>query len=749
LKQAEDHHINEQLLVQEKLAQADEDRNNNQLLKAKLAQAEKGRIDDQRLLREKLAKADEDRNNDQLLLKAKLAQADEDRNNDQVLLKAKLAQVDEILEARLKDQLEARLKEQKEQAEQFAPKVEGIPVVEYESLQMRFKDAEQARDIANSQVERLMGRLRELEERLREFEEKPTAAAHERPVQRSQSGSGVSLEEFEALQKQLAQIELERAQFMELIDNAQQAAAGGVSVEEYEALQGKLEDLEALAAKTPQPSVPLEDYEELLAKMELLERQRDEALNANVELLRSPPPTVASPAKTSPREQQLSLALDSAEREMMLAKRERDELSVEVIHLRAQQQGYTEIERAAAQSIKQREMAMEHEMQAMQQELATVLKHLDEVKSENKLLAMPPPSAPPSEPELPKSGPVSRHRSAPDARSEMMNKAASEEVIRREGEKTMMGAKVSELRLQMKKKEAAHKEDITKLNRELMLLRSMSNQEKNVRTDMEMKVGALEGELESCKEQLLAEQMRLEELTSGDQDVQIELAKLQGELEVLRVREMNWQSLAQSGEGGPRESPEKAAVMQGSSNNLAPIPTCDSYIMRLFHRLLWEKFSHYEPEDIVKALKLETRTGNIPKADVEKVLKAYKTHQKNFTIAKAFRNIDVHRTGRLAAHEFELRLTQILSLDVELSGYIYRLLHNCLHPPGDSASSSVIVKTLEDKEEASSSKSGRSTPQRSTTPTTHQRLDSSKSIEEKMITEAQFAHILESRRYTL
>jgi len=322
-----------------------------------------------------------------------------------------------------------------------------------------------------------------------------------------------------------------------------------------------------------------------------------------------------------------------------------------------------------------------------------------------------------------------------------MNKATSEELIRREGEKTMMGAKVSELRLAMKKKEAAHKEDIAKLNRDLMLLRSLSNQDKARRSDLELQVEALANENESYQEQLRAEQLRLDELSYGDQDTQIQLAKLKGEIEVLRVREMQWQSLAQGKEDRPRE-----IVEVPSKGSLAASSTVDSYIMRLFHRLLWERFSHLGPDDLAKALKMDQRSNNMPRADVDKVLKMYKNHQKTFTIAKAFRNIDVHRTGRLAAHEFELRLTQILSLDVELSGYIYRLLHKCLYPSGES--SCATVETLADKSDAARSSSGRSTPQRSSTPPVS-RLDSSKSIEEGMITEEQFAHVLESRRYAL
>merc|ERR1712096_263788 len=107
-------------------------------------------------------------------------------------------------------------------------------------------------------------------------------------------------------------------------------------------------------------------------------------------------------------------------------------------------------------------------------------------------------------------------------------------------------------------------------------------------------------------------------------------------------------------------------------------------------------------------------------------------------MAKAFRGLDVHRTGRLPAHEFELRLTQVLSLDVELSGHIYSLLHLMLH--GDSTG----CVSSDAKPEADTASSGPKSPTPSSTRSA--RMDSSRSIEEGMINEEEFANFFEGKK---
>jgi len=100
----------------------------------------------------------------------------------------------------------------------------------------------------------------------------------------------------------------------------------------------------------------------------------------------------------------------------------------------------------------------------------------------------------------------------------------------------------------------------------------------------------------------------------------------------------------------------------------------NTWILRMFRRLLFEKFSHLEPEDLNRALKMETRPSTMLRVEVEKVLKSYKAHQKGFGMRKAFQRLDAQRTGQVDQATFESRMRQIFSMDATLSSHIFRLL---------------------------------------------------------------------------
>jgi len=567
-------------------------------------------------------------------------------------------------------------------------------------------------------------------------------------------------------------------------------------VEEYDAVQARLEATEMKLQQVDQErqsymqlaqenanasAASLAEHEILLQKLSLAEEKvssAEEERQGYMELARAQARTREEPQDSA----KLRMDAEDARRQMGLAALDRDNLQsqlsasyADIAFLRSEAEVRDqevnvlreEIQRTVASSpaaeetpdeaeavadaisrttehFRERERVMTLDMESLQGQLSAVLRSLDEVKQQADTQRQ-------EEKRQRQEDEKKKQVGEPASSSSALGKKASEGSLTRsasdygEGEKTALGAKVSELRMGMKTQTAAHKADMQKLSTEVLTCRAVANAERQQRLDMGRKLETLEQLATNNEERFRAEAMRVEQLSSGDQDARLELARIKGEVEVLRIREKQWQTIATGS--------SSAEVDSGSGSLEAPVRSAveskmDGFILRLFQRLLWEKFSHFPPDDLHKALKMDQRPATIPKSEVDKVLKMYRSHYKGFTMAKAFRGLDVHRTGRLAAHEFELRLTQTLSLDVELSGHIYGLLNTLLH--GDSTSGA----PPDDMANASSAKgepdSSRRTPPSSTrslrTPPASSRLESSRSIEEGMINEEEFINFFESNK---
>jgi len=93
-------------------------------------------------------------------------------------------------------------------------------------------------------------------------------------------------------------------------------------------------------------------------------------------------------------------------------------------------------------------------------------------------------------------------------------------------------------------------------------------------------------------------------------------------------------------------------------------------ILRLFRKLVIERFSHKNSDEISKLLKMDTRTTSIPRSDVDRFLKSYKRFRDEFDMQKAFQKLDPQRTGRLGVDDFQQALAKTLTVDADTANYI-------------------------------------------------------------------------------
>jgi len=630
---------------------------------------------------------------------------------------------------------------------------------------MKFKEADQEREGYRARLELQTQRLRDLEEMksIPSTPSTPTGSSRVLPHERSLSRvpPGMPLEEAQALRDELVMTQTKLQAVEKEYEEVVQAAKSneGVSMKDYHAALTEIEELKEVTKGLIATNVSVEEYQALQLKLNQVEQERQgwmglasktdrwEADKQESELEEARQQLFSMTHMRDDLDAQLSTAFTEIGSLRSVSEAQQKEL--EIARLEMEKSVLDRLERDSnikeltSEAVARAESEGKVREQALQSELRTVLRALDEVKKEKQEVETQLLTSSRDLRKQESSGFFGSSSSLPPTArgSQPLSRYASEEIVMQAGEKTALGAKVSELRLAMKKKEAAHKEDISKLNKELMTCRVLSNQDRARRTEMENTIQALEEQARAHQERAEAEADRAEQLSQGDQELHNELARLKGEVEVLRIRERQWQAIATTGGEGESASGSLEAPVAGGSSAKS-----DSYVLRLFHRLLWEKFSHYDPDDFHKALKMDQRPATLPKSEVEKAIKGYRAFQKNFTMAKAFRSLDVHHTGRLASHEFEMRLTQSLALDVELSGHIYNILYTTLHGGdingGDNNFASTVPPStgsaIDGTESARSlgSKRGLSSSTR---------MDSARSIEAGMISEEEFAKFFESR----
>jgi len=206
----------------------------------------------------------------------------------------------------------------------------------------------------------------------------------------------------------------------------------------------------------------------------------------------------------------------------------------------------------------------------------------------------------------------------------------------------------------------------------------------------------LEAELAVCQEHSEDKAALEEELSLLRADNLASSTKLQGAMKV----NSNLQILVAE----LRESQMKLESCQASEQPALPQPLetsgCDKMILRLFKRLLCERFSHKNADEISKLLKLDTRAGSVPRADVDKFLKQYKKFKDEFDMQKAFQKLDTQKSGRLTPADFSRVLSKNMALDANAAKSVVDALDHLLYgvdaPKGQdlSISESDFVKIL-------------------------------------------------------
>lgn len=120
----------------------------------------------------------------------------------------------------------------------------------------------------------------------------------------------------------------------------------------------------------------------------------------------------------------------------------------------------------------------------------------------------------------------------------------------------------------------------------------------------------------------------------------------------------------------------------------------DFVVLRLFRRLLHERYAALSPQELSRALRMEQRSTTLPKAEVEQVLRKFDAHQKSFSTQKAFQRLDMRRAGKISVNDFQEALRKNLLLDKQTSGHIFKLINSTFAPsapsPGTQTRSSLF-----------------------------------------------------------
>lgn len=100
----------------------------------------------------------------------------------------------------------------------------------------------------------------------------------------------------------------------------------------------------------------------------------------------------------------------------------------------------------------------------------------------------------------------------------------------------------------------------------------------------------------------------------------------------------------------------------------------DALALKLFRKLLLERFSQVKPEDVRRALKMEQRPSVVPRTEVDKVLRKFEEHQANVSWEKVFRRMARSDAGSLPATDFADSIQQTLLCDEKTASHLFALL---------------------------------------------------------------------------
>jgi len=134
----------------------------------------------------------------------------------------------------------------------------------------------------------------------------------------------------------------------------------------------------------------------------------------------------------------------------------------------------------------------------------------------------------------------------------------------------------------------------------------------------------------------------------------------------------------------PKTAARAASVSSGPSTPRATVEDVDFVVLRLFRRLLHERYAALSPQELSRALRMEQRSTTLPKAEVEQVLRKFDAHQKSFSTQKAFQRLDMRRAGKVSVNDFQEALRKNLLLDKQTSGHIFKLINSTVAPSAPS-----------------------------------------------------------------
>lgn len=184
----------------------------------------------------------------------------------------------------------------------------------------------------------------------------------------------------------------------------------------------------------------------------------------------------------------------------------------------------------------------------------------------------------------------------------------------------------------------------------------------DLRAFAEKEKAELENELGLLRTECMSSEGRIHTLDEDRQRLTSQIEQMSEALEAKRGAKQASQQL----------KPENAGTMTGQQSN-------DILLLRLFKRLLHERFSHKNADEISKLLKLDARPGSVPRTDVDKFLKNYKKFQQEFDMQKAYQKLDMQKGGQMKEVDFQSVLTKSVGLDPESSRQIFSMLDNLIH----------------------------------------------------------------------
>lgn len=102
---------------------------------------------------------------------------------------------------------------------------------------------------------------------------------------------------------------------------------------------------------------------------------------------------------------------------------------------------------------------------------------------------------------------------------------------------------------------------------------------------------------------------------------------------------------------------------KGKNRDSAKQVAYDVTVLKLFRRVLFEKFRHKTADEIAKHLGLQNRPLMIARNEVDKALRSCKQYHDSFDMQQVFRKIDVNGTGHLALQDLRVTLVKMGALD--------------------------------------------------------------------------------------